>query len=65
MGYSAAQLAELEATIDATPCDAVLIGTPLDLGRAITVKHPVTRVHYEAVEVGASRLEELLVPLTA
>ena len=38
MGYGAEQLADLEATINATDCDAVVIGTPIDLGRVI--EHP-------------------------
>jgi predicted GTPase len=48
MGYSQAQVAELEATINATPCDMVVLGTPVDLRHALSVRHTVTRVHYEA-----------------
>ena len=30
MGYGEAQVKDLEATINATPCDAIVIGTPSD-----------------------------------
>ncbi len=41
MGYGEEQLAELEATINATPCDVVITGTPMDLTRLIDIRHPV------------------------
>jgi predicted GTPase len=53
MGYGETQMAELQATIDATPCDVVLVGTPLDLRRSLAVRHPVVRARYEAEECGA------------
>ncbi|MFQ5736209.1 MAG: cyclic 2,3-diphosphoglycerate synthase [Thermodesulfobacteriota bacterium] len=51
MGYSAGQVKELEATINATPCDAVLVATPVDLARVIEIKRPVVRVRYEVEDV--------------
>ncbi len=63
MGYSAAQLAELGATIDAVPCDLVLLGTPADLRRGLTIRHPVQRVHYEVEELGGPTFDELLAGL--
>jgi predicted GTPase len=63
MGYSAAQLAELGATIDAVPCDLVLLGTPADLRRGLTIRHPVQRVRYEVEELGGPTFEELLAGL--
>lgn len=50
MGYSAHQLAELEATIARVPCDLVVIATPVDLARVIHIPVPSVRVHYEIVE---------------
>jgi predicted GTPase len=47
MGYGAHQLADLGATIDAVPCDLVLLGTPVDLRRSLHVRHPVARARYE------------------
>ena len=54
------QLADLEATINATDCDAVVIGTPIDLGRLLTFNVPTTRVKYELQEIGQPNLEQLL-----
>lgn len=59
LGYSHAQLAELAATIDAVPCDLVLLGTPIDLRRSLTVRHPVVRVRYE-LETEPGALEATL-----
>jgi predicted GTPase len=61
MGYGEVQMKELEATINATPCDLVLIGTPIDLGRLIKIKHPHQRVRYELQEIGRPTLAEVLV----
>ncbi|MEP0815258.1 MAG: GTPase [bacterium] len=57
LGYSKTQLEELEATINAAPCDAVLIGTPIDLSRVINIKHPTVRVRYSLAEKGTAALE--------
>ena len=50
VGYDEAQLADLEATVAATPCDLVLIGTPIDLARLIKIEKPCQRVRYEVME---------------
>ncbi len=50
MGYGDKQVAELKATIDATPCDLVLVATPIDLGHVLTIGKPSTRVLYELAE---------------
>jgi len=63
MGYSVAQLADLEATITATPCAAVIAGTPIDLGRLITSPRPIRETGYELVQCGGPALEELLAPI--
>ncbi len=56
MGYSDKQVAEPEATTDATPCDLVLVATPIDLGRILKINKPATRVLYELDELGQSLL---------
>jgi predicted GTPase len=63
MGYSAEQLADLEATIAATPCTAVIAGTPIDLGRLITSTRPIRETGYELEQRGGPPLEELLAPI--
>jgi predicted GTPase len=60
MGYSQKQLADLEETILRTPCDFVLIATPIDLRHLIAIPQPSVRVTYEAVERGHSKLAEII-----
>ncbi len=60
MGYSAKQLEELEETIRRTPCDFVVVATPVDLGRVIALDKPSLRVRYEVEERGALRLDDVL-----
>lgn len=50
MGYGKKQMKELEQTINAVPCDLVLIGTPIDLGRLLKINKPSMRVLYELEE---------------
>jgi predicted GTPase len=56
MGYSEKQLAELNDTIRQTPCDFVLIATPIDLRHLIPIAQPSLRVTYEVAERGPSEL---------
>lgn len=60
MGYGKQQLKDLETTINNTDCDAVVIGTPIDLNRLIKIKKPSTRVYYDLQEIGEPNLETIL-----
>lgn len=60
MGYSPQQLKDLETTINQSDCDAVVIGTPIDLGREIKINKPHTRVYYDLQEIGYPTLNEIL-----
>jgi predicted GTPase len=60
MGYGEDQMKDLEETINNTDCDAVVIGTPIDLGRILTINKPSTRVRYELQEIGAITVESIL-----
>lgn len=60
MGYGEQQLKDLEATVNSIDCDAVIIGTPIDLSRVIQINKPHTRVHYDLAELGSPNLEEAL-----
>ncbi|MDA3820173.1 MAG: cyclic 2,3-diphosphoglycerate synthase [Candidatus Delongbacteria bacterium] len=60
MGYSPQQLKDLETTINTTDCDAVVIGTPIDLNRIIDIKKPNTRVYYDLQEIGEPNLDGVL-----
>jgi len=61
VGYGEKQVAELKETIDRTPCDVVIIGTPIDLRRVVAISRPTVRVKYELQVLGPISLEEILV----
>jgi len=60
MGYGEQQLKDLEATINNSDCETVVIGTPIDLNRVIDIKKPTTRVYYDLQEIGEPNLNSLL-----
>lgn len=60
VGYSKEQMKELEETINQTPCDVVLIGTPIDLRHVLQLNKPAARAKYELEEIGAPTLEDIL-----
>jgi predicted GTPase len=60
MGYGKQQIADLEKTINATPCDVVVIGTPIDLNRIVKINKPTVRVTYELQEIGFPNLQMVL-----
>jgi predicted GTPase len=60
MGYGDGQVRDLEATIEATPADTVLVATPVDLRRVMRIKKPALRVRYELEEVGHPDLVDAL-----
>jgi predicted GTPase len=65
MGYSDAQLSELEQTINAVDCDVIVTGTPIDLGRLIDSRHPIRQVRYELEELGRPTIADALAPVVA
>ena len=60
MGYGKEQLQDLEATINGTDCDAVVVGTPIDLARIVKIDKPHTRVFYDLQEIGDPTLDTIL-----
>ena len=60
MGYGEEQLRDLEATINTTDCDAVVVGTPIDLARIVDITKPHTRVFYDLQEIGDPTLDTIL-----
>jgi len=60
MGYGDAQIKELEQTINNTPADLVLVGTPIDLRRVLKLEKPAQRVRYDLQEIGKPTLYDLL-----
>lgn len=60
MGYGEKQVKDLQTTINRTPCDVVLIATPIDLRRIVKIKKPALRVGYDLQEIGRPTLEDVL-----
>lgn len=60
MGYGDRQIRDLEETINSTPCDLVIIGTPIDLRRLVKIKCLAERVRYELQVIGQPTLEKIL-----
>ncbi|MHB0985584.1 MAG: hypothetical protein ACYC05_08345 [Sulfuricella sp.] len=60
LGYSAGQLEELRLSIDRTPCDAVVLGTPANLAQVVAIEKPVARVRFVAEDVSHPTLQALV-----
>ena len=60
MGYGNQQIKDLEETINQTPCDTVIIATPIDLRKITSINKPSTRVTYELKEVEGGNLKDVL-----
>jgi len=60
VGYDPEQIAELQTTVQTTPCDLILIATPIDLRSVIAFDKPALRVRYELQEIGKPDLEDVL-----
>ncbi|MDP6540316.1 MAG: cyclic 2,3-diphosphoglycerate synthase [Planctomycetota bacterium] len=59
MGYGEEQMRDLQATIEACPCDLVLVGTPIDLSRVIEIDKPHLRVTYDLAERGGALIDAI------
>ncbi len=61
MGYGDRQVEELEKTINASDCDIVVSGTPIDLKRILkNVNKPIVRVRYDLKVEGEPSLDDVL-----
>lgn len=60
MGYGNQQVKDLQDTINASKCDVVVSGTPIDLNRVLKVSKPIIRVRYDLQVLGSPTLEELI-----
>jgi predicted GTPase len=60
LGYGKKQISELKETIERTPCDVVVIGTPIDLRRVMTINKPTVRAKYELQVLGQTSLEQIV-----
>ena len=60
MGYSKEQIRDMEKTINATPCDVIVVATPIDFRKLVNMKRHAVRVGYELEEIGRPKLEDLI-----
>ena len=60
MGYGEQQVKDLQETINKTECDAVVIGTPINLARFVKINKPSTRVYYDLEETSKPDLKEII-----
>jgi predicted GTPase len=60
MGYGDQQMTDLQASINATPCDLVLVGTPIDLAKLLKLNKPALRIAYELDSTASTALETIL-----
>jgi len=60
MGYSDQQIADLEATINASDADVVLVGTPINLGGLIEIDKPHVWARYDVEFAGKSDLSDVI-----
>jgi predicted GTPase len=60
MGYTPAQLDALARSINATPADVVVSGTPIDLAALAPLDKPVVRARYEFTDLDAPGLGAII-----
>ena len=60
MGYSPQQMKDLEETINSAECDLVLVATPIDLTRLLSVNKPNIRIRYEYRDNSEPTLEAII-----
>jgi len=60
LGYGEEQLADLERTINSVDCDAVVVGTPIDLSRIVEIEKPSVRASYGYADAGDVALADLV-----
>ena len=64
MGYGDEQIRELRETIERTPCELVLVATPVDLARLLELDKPSMRVTYDIEERSRPNLRDTLLEFT-
>jgi predicted GTPase len=60
MGYGEEQITELQATIQASDAEVVVVGTPIDLARLIDIDKPVVKVSYDLALDEVDEFDRLL-----
>ncbi len=60
LGYGKKQIRELEASINNTPADSIVMATPVDLRKFIKLNKPAAKIEYELEERSGPSLENIL-----
>ncbi|MCF8080624.1 MAG: cyclic 2,3-diphosphoglycerate synthase [Desulfobacterales bacterium] len=60
MGYGRRQIEELQETINRIRCDLVLVATPVDLSRIMTLDKPSIRIRYGYKDHGMPTLAQII-----
>ena len=60
VGYGAAQLQALAATVNSSAAEVVISATPIDLARAAPINKKIVRARYEYAEIGSPALSSLI-----
>jgi predicted GTPase len=60
IGYGKQQIKDLQETINATKCDVIVSGTPIDLTRVLRTSIPIVRIRYGVGEKTGQDLEAAL-----
>ena len=60
LGYGDDQLRDLERTLAEADCDAVVIGTPIDLTRLLDIEKPTVRASYSYADAGDTALADVV-----
>ena len=60
LGYSKEQVKELEESINSTPADVVVLGTPADLSRLMYIEKPMVKVRLRLRFTSVLKLDQVL-----
>jgi len=60
LGYGERQVSDLRGSINRTPCDLVVIATPMDLAELIKINKPSVYIKYDLRERGRPDLKDVL-----
>ncbi len=60
LGYGKKQIQELEASINNTPADSIVMATPVDLRKFTKLNKPVAKIDYELEERSGPSLDKIL-----
>jgi predicted GTPase len=60
LGYGKKQIKELEASINNTPADSIVMATPVDLRKFTKLNKPAAKIEYELEERSGPSLENIL-----